>query len=85
MATDLWSRPSDHERKPLPVMPDRVQKMALVLAFIGFVPFTIAGNIPAAIMSASIGIAIVYFGFLLAYGVREAIRRGSRPPDDASS
>jgi xanthine/uracil permease len=66
-------------------MPERVQKVALVLAFIGFLPFAIAGNIPAAIMSASICVAIVYFGFLLAYGIREVIRRDTRPPDDASS
>lgn len=65
-------------------MPDLVQKMALVLAFIGFLPFAIAGNIPAAIMGASICIAIVYFAFLLAYGVREVVRRLSRPPDNSS-
>ena len=84
MTTDHWSQASGHERKPLPVMPDRVQKMALILAFIGFLLFAIAGNLPAAIMSASICIAVVYFCFLLLYGVREVIRRDTRPPDDAS-
>ena len=65
-------------------MPDRLQKVALALAFIGFLPFAIAGNVPAAIMSASIWIGIVYFGFLLTHGVREVIRRVSRPPDNSS-
>ena len=63
-------------------MPDRVQKIAVVLAFLGFIPFAIAGNLPAAIMSASIWIGIVYFGFLVAHGVREVIRRVPRPPDN---
>jgi hypothetical protein len=79
VTTDQWSRIGSQRR--LPVMPAHVQKVALLLALIGFLPFAIAGNIPAAIMSASIWIGVVYFGFLLAYGAREVIRRVSRPPD----
>lgn len=85
MVTDHGTRNANQGRTTLlPSMPDRVQKIAIAMAVLGFLSFAIAGNVAAAVMNAAIWVGIVYLVFLLAYGVRRVIRHGSRPPDGTS-
>jgi hypothetical protein len=68
----------------LPSMPDRLQKVAMVMAVVSFLSVAIMGNVAAAVMSAASLIGIVYLGFLFTYGVRKVIRRESEPPHRTS-
>ena len=69
----------------MPKMTDRVRNVAIVMAVLGFVAVAIRGNIVAAALNAAIWYGIVYLVFLLAYGMRKIIRRGSPPPPASTS
>jgi hypothetical protein len=82
LTADHGTRHAEEPRTSLlPTMPDRVQKIAMVMAVLSFFSFAITGNVTAAVMSAALWVGGVYVVFLLVCGVRKVIRRGSQSSD----